>query len=378
MKTNQIEDLAQAVRSYYSQDNVKDIVRTLGYEITGSGHFRIRQEEKNPSASVSKTGLINDFGGEGYDVIKLLTDVHRMTFVDALKWLAVQWNIQYDDTQHQPRPIQHAPMQQHQPDPQEHQKILEKVTATLNWYDSYRDQLQTFTNPEYKNEALAIAPMYVFQQARPEAIQHFKKVTTYDHKNKTLIAKIFDYNGVPISYKRRRYQIPGTDTQGKWITKGGTSPNGQCYINVHQTRSSPVYIIEGHHDMLTAILLQGDDYEPFDFIMVPTENYKEFTEYELCFLVDREVHFILDLKFLEDGSINQKAYLKLGMHQLAAQVKEKLHVEAVGIDLKDFLHVEGYKVDQIKDIDLSDAINMWTDTTRAFKGALQFYVDSRR
>lgn len=378
MTTNEIEALAQAVRQNYSKESVTSIIITLGYEISGSGHFRIRPEEKSPSASVSKLGLINDFGGEGYDIIKLLIDLHGMHFVDALKWIADQWRINYTDTQNLQGPTRAQQHTQPPPDPQEKEKTLKKVADTIAWYDSYRDQLQTFANPEYRSEALAIAPMWLYKEATKQALQNFKNVTTYDHKNRTIVVKIFDYNGVPISYKRRRYQIPGTPEPGKWITKAGTSPNDQCFVSVDPTGNAPVYIIEGHHDMLTAILMQGDTLEPFDFIMVSTENYKEFSQYEMAYLFDRDVHFILDLKFLDDGSINQKAYYKLGMHQLAAQVKNQSGKEPVGIDLKDFLKTERYQVDHLKSIDLSDAVFIWKNGLSAFKGALQFYVDSRR
>ena len=367
MQKQEIENLAILVRNNYNKESVTHIIMVLGYEITNSGHFKIRQDEGTPSASVSKLGLINDFGGSGYDIIKLLTDVHGMQFVDALEWIAAQWNISYTDTV-SPRPIQ---QQQQKEDPHKKEMVLKKVADTLAWYDSYQTELQTFKNYEYQNEALAIAPMWLYKEATRESLQHFKNVTTYDHKNKTIIVKIFDYNGVPISYKRRRYN------GGKWITKAETSPNQQCYMSIN-TNSAPVYIIEGHHDFLTSILMQGDQYEPFDFIMVPTENYKEFKENELNALKGRDVCFILDLKFLEDGAINQKAYYKLGMHQLAAQIKNHYGIEAIGVDLKDFMKTEGYQVDQLTSIDLSDAVFIWQNGLSAFKGALEFYMDGRR
>jgi hypothetical protein len=227
MTTNEIEALAQAVRQNYNKDSVTSIIITLGYEVSGSGHFRIRPDEKSPSACASKLGLINDFRGEGYDILKLLMDHHQMQFVNALRWVADQWHINYTDTQHILGPTKAHQHVQVPPDPQEKEKMLKKVADTLAWYDSYCDQLQTFANYEYKNEALSIAPMWLYKEATKEALQHFKNVTTYDHKNKTIVVKIFDYNGVPISYKRRRYQIPGTQDLGKWITKGGTSPNQQ-------------------------------------------------------------------------------------------------------------------------------------------------------
>lgn len=256
--------------------------------------------------------MINDFGGYGGDILKILTDYHAMSFIDAMKYTADQMGISYPEDGYQESDSERQQKKQQietlkleriqkreQQEREDYELLIQKqaeARKTIEWYDSYTYELQTFNNPDYQKEALAIAPMWVFQQATPEAIKHFKYLSTYDHKNKTIIAKIFDYEGNLISYKRRRYLIPGANEPSKWVTKGGTSPNKQCYIRVDQTSNNPVYIIEGHHDLLTASLLHNDEYDSFNFIMIPTENYIKFSEYELCFLVDREVNFIMDVK----------------------------------------------------------------------------------
>ena len=258
---------------------------------------------------------------------------------------------------------------------EEYELLMKKqaeARKTIEWYDSYSLELQTFHNPDYQREALAIAPMWVFKQATPNAIKHFKYLSTFDPKNKTIVAKIFDYNHQLISYKRRRYLIPGTEEPSKWVTKAQTSPNKQCYIRVDQTSHSPVYIIEGHHDLLTASLLHADEYSSFNFIMVPTENYREFNDYEKGFLIDREVNFIMDVK-KED--VKKSA---IPMMALASSLPKQEYDNAVLINLFDFLHENKINTDINDKLDLSDAIEKWDDTLTAFKGSLEYHADCIR
>ena len=90
-------------------------------------------------------------------------------------------------------------------------KRAKEIEKTMQWYDS-KQELQTFKNPDYAKEALAIAPMWLYKQALPEAIKNFRYKTTYDFTNKTIVIKIHDYDGKLTSYKRRRLN------GGKWIT----------------------------------------------------------------------------------------------------------------------------------------------------------------
>lgn len=393
MTQEQSELLKEQIRERYEPQIVTDILMGLGYEFQNK-KFRLREEEKTASTSVGRNGLINDFGGFGGDILKILTDYHAMSFIDAMKYTADQMGIQYPEDGYQESEFELQQKRQQietlklqriqkreQQEREDYELLMQKqaeARKTIEWYDSYAYELQTFNNPDYRKEALAIAPIWVFNQATPEAIRHFKYLTSYDHKNRTIIAKIFDYNGNLISYKRRRYLIPGTMEPSKWVTKGGTSPNKQCYISI--PNAGPVYIIEGHHDMLTAALMQNDNCDPFNFIMIPTENYLEFNEYELSCLKNRDVNFILDCKLSDRESPEKMQKARRGMVSLATQVEttKTTKSETVLIDLYDFFRKNMAPKDHLEKLDLSEAIENWHDSLTAFKGSLEYYADTIR
>ena len=388
MTREQSELLLEQIRARYDYQTITDILVNLGYEFSRNKKFRIRPEEKTASASVGRGGLIHDFGANGYDILKLLTTHHAMNFPSALRFVADQMNISYPEDGYQESEYEQQQKRQQietlkleriakreQQEREDYELLMKKqaeARKTIEWYDSYAYELQTFHNPDYQKEALAIAPMWVFQQATPNALKHFKYLSTFDPKNKTIVAKIFDYNHQLISYKRRRYLIPGTEEPSKWVTKSQTSPNKQCYIRVDQTSHNPVWIIEGHHDYLTAALLHADEYSSFNFIMIPTENYREFNDYEKGFLVDREVNFIMDVK-KEDVKKST-----IPMMALVSSLPKEEYENAVLIDLFDFLQKNGIDTNHINKLDLSDAIENWTDSLTAFKGSLEYYADTLR
>lgn len=393
MTQEQSELLKEQIRARYEPQIITDILMNLGYEFDRNKKFKLRPEEKTASASIGKNGLINDFGGYGGDIIRILTDHHAMSFIEAMKFTADQMGITYPEDGYQENEYEKQQKRQQietlkleriqkreQQDREDYEVLMKKqaeARKTIEWYDSYATELQTFHNPDYQREALAIAPMWLYQQATPEALNHFKALTTFDPKNKTIVAKIFDYNGILISYKRRRYLIPDTQEPSKWVTKGGTSPNKQCYISI--PHAGPVYIIEGHHDMLTAALMQKED-EPFNFIMIPTENYHEFNDYEISCLKDREVNFIMDSKLSDRESPEAMQRARRGMVSLATQIEvtKTTEIETVLIDLYDFFKRNNAPKEHLSKLDLSEAIESWHDTLTAFKGSLQYYADTLR
>ena len=210
MNREQSELLLEQVRAMYSKESITDILINLGYEFNKTKKFKIRDSEKTASASVGKNGLIHDFGGRGYDIIKLLTEEKAMIFIEALKLVADNFRITYPEDGYQESEYETQLKRQQietlkldriarrEQQERDDQELLMKKQAearkTIEWYDSYANELQTFRNPEYEKEALAITPMWVFTQATPNAVNHFKHLTTYDPKNKTIVAKIFDYN----------------------------------------------------------------------------------------------------------------------------------------------------------------------------------------
>ena len=216
--------------------------------------------------------------------------------------------------------------------------------------------LETFNHKPYEGECLRIVPFWVFEEASIKALEMFRKMAVWDEKNQTMIILIFNYEGKLISYKRRRFR------GGKWITRKATHPNRQCIMRI-SNKQGPVYIIEGHHDALSATLLYQDTIDAFNFIMIPTVNYTTFCDAELEALSGRDVFFLPDLG-------DQEKSIK-GMTKLAEQVEPLAnHVKVA--NLQKFLQENGIKSENDK-LDLSETLFLWNKGMSAFINALQCF-----
>ena len=92
----------------------------------------------------------------------------------------------------------------------------------------------------------------------------FSSMSRYDRCNRSFVAGCFNNEILElklISYKWRRKD--GI----KWKTRAGTSPNGTPFIRIF-TDDSSIYVIEGHRDCLTAILLG------LNFVMIPYAGFR--------------------------------------------------------------------------------------------------------
>ena len=167
-------------------------------------------------------------------------------------------------------------------------EILAYIIRTIESFEA-NTELSSFKNPDYKKEALEVSPLWLYKEASKESLARFRELVTFDNLNNTIVIKIHNYLGELISFKRRRFN------GSKWITAKGTHPNKQCLINnqalqdEHGNYKEHIYIVEGHHDYLTALLLG------IDCLMIPTVTYQEFNDFEMNMLKNREVVFIPDL-----------------------------------------------------------------------------------
>ncbi len=226
--------------------------------------------------------------------------------------------------------------------------------------DSLDHSLETFKYDPYREECLEIAPLWLFQEASPEGVKMFRQVTAWDEKSQTMIILIFSYEGKLISYKRRRF------FGGKWITRKSTHPNHQCINGIH-SNYGPIYVIEGHHDALTAMLLRQDEINSFNFLMIPTVSYQHFREVELSLLSGHDVYFLPDLGDKNSGSIK-------GMTKLAKQTEKAGTTNVRVVNLKTFLEENGIDAPGEK-LDLSEAIFLWREGSSAFINTLLYHCD---
>ena len=133
-------------------------------------------------------------------------------------------------------------------------------------------------------ELAAIAPLWLHEAANHTDRNLFGAMVRYDERNRTAVTGCYRNDPLAmdlISYKRRRFM------GGKWITRKGTHPNGTPFIRIFSD-DDPVFIVEGHHDALTAVLLG------LDFVMLPTASFRgsidatEIKGRELVFIIEDE------------------------------------------------------------------------------------------
>ena len=344
------------IKSQLNRDDVSSILTSFGYEVSTRDYkFRLR-DENTASAIINQDGTIHDFGADYHgDVLDVLQQFQNLSFTEALETLKGYIGITEN--------VIVTPRANIEPKKEFISVLSDEVyiqmMETLKWYDS-KDTLQSFRNPDYKKEALAICPLWVFQQAEPEALKKFQNLTSYDFKNKTLVIRIHDYQGKLISYKKRRLNA------GKWITAKDTHPNKQCLVNNKAIIDSDnnflnhIYVVEGHHDFLTAVLLD------IDVLMIPTVNYKAFNEYEVSLLKNRDVIFIADYK--EDDFSGVDA-----MRNLAKQIGADARNAKV-FSLPLFLESENIPFIGDK-LDLSEVVELWTNGLKTFVTTLEYVAD---
>jgi len=341
------------IQKTIDQKQVAEILMHEGYEVNRNFKFSLR-EERTPSTSIRKDGYLKDFGGDfSGDIIRLLQEQKGLSFKDAVLYVATQLGISADlDYRAAYNPSQ-ARRVSHPKKAELTQKRSQEIEAEVNFFDKSKE-LQTFKNPSYRCEALAIAPVWAWMQTSTENIATFKKYATYDLENQTLVIKIYDYSDHLISFKRRRYK------QGKWVTAYRTHPNNQCLVNVGNTNADIFYVVEGHHDFLTAVLLG------INVFMIPTVSYRCFSKLDLNFLRDKVVYFIADLK------VGCTKGIKC-MEELEDQIRNITNRTKVVI-IKDILDLMGIPFEGDK-LDLSEVVELWDRDLSTFQYVLQYIGD---
>lgn len=341
----------QDLKSQLSREDVLSMLTVYGYEVSTRDYKFCLRDEKTPSAVINQDGTIHDYGSDYHgDIFDVLQEFQNMSLPSAIQAVSEHFNYSGGDYIPTSQPQQPKPKKDYVSTLSD--EVYSKMIKTLEWYDS-KKELQTFKNADYRSEALSICPLSVFQQAKPKAIELFKNLTTYDFKNNTLVIKIHDYQGKLISYKRRRLN------GGKWITAKDTHPNKQCLKSI-TSKDNHIYIVEGHHDFLTAVLLN------IDVLMIPTVNYKSFNDYEVSLLKNRDVIFIADYKDDDMSGVEI-------MRTLAKQIGSVARNAKV-FSLPLFLESENISFTGNK-LDLSEVVELWSDGLEAFVNVLEYVAD---
>jgi len=340
------------IKMRLSKEFVSDILAFNGFRVdTRTFMVSLSESDKTPSSKINDNGTVHSFNDDFHgDIFDVLQTYRGMDFKQALEVVKSYLGVNTSESNYQ----QHKPVKQ--PIKKDNSTLSDdrhkQIVKAIEWYDTQK-QLQTFTNPDYKSEMMAICPLWVFKQADKKAIDEFRNITTYDFQNKTLVIKICDYQGKLISYKRRQYN------SGKWVTTKDTHPNKQCLVSI-KSEHKHIYIVEGHHDFLTAILLS------IDVLMIPTVNYKKLTEYELSLMKNRDVILIPDFDIKNVQGVKC-------MKQLSLQVDE-VSKDTKVFSLPRFLEDEHISFNGTK-LDLSEVVELWSGGLDAFVSTLEYRAD---
>ncbi len=331
----------QNIKNRLDRDSVSLLLERAGYEIDRHCKFMLR-EERTPSAVINTDGTVHDYGDDFHgDVFDVLMKYKGMTFPDAKEFVQNTLGITGSlETVFVPVKRKSLPTEITD---ERYKEIVKEVCR-------FDKNIQTFADATYRTEALAIAPMWVYKSADNASLKLFREFSTFD--GSTIVIKIRDYNGRLISFKRRRYN------GSKWVTAARTHPNKQCLLNIRD--DSPIYVIEGMHDFLTAVLLG------VNVLAIPTVNYKKFTDHEISLLKGKDVYFLPDLKIGDLNGVKAMQRLKEQVQMTAKNTKM--------VNLRKFLKENDIEADE--KVDLSEAVELWIDKDKGFKGYLQYFCDA--
>lgn len=308
----------------------------------------LRQEKTSSLYFYPESQSFHDFGSNEHgDAIDFYCQATGLSLPDALKQLGAKGKFEtmpaFSSRRAEPEPKRQAKTD---------------FSSILSSFEEL-----TLRSQGHREEALAIAPAWLFKEAESSSIELLKDWTRYDQKNNTLVVIIKNKEGEVVGMKRRRYHIHGE--LKKWVAIKGSEVN-HCQSRV-RTASGLVFIVEGIKDGLNALLLG------WDFIALPSAGCQKFTQQELNLLMNRNVVLIADV---DQPGISC-------MQALAKQIDG--YVESYFIlDLRQFLSfVEASGFDPTKKIDFADAVRLHADSGGkplfcsygdCFKAQLIYYV----
>jgi DNA primase len=85
--------LRNEIKNHMTQQSCVEILSFIGYEIDHNYKFKLR-EERTPSASISKTGKITDFGnGYSGDIVSVMHEFKGIPLGEATIYVAHLLNI---------------------------------------------------------------------------------------------------------------------------------------------------------------------------------------------------------------------------------------------------------------------------------------------
>lgn len=88
-----LKKLRQELKDNYTQINVAEMLSFIGYEVNRDFKFKLRHE-RTSSVSISRSGMISDFGsGWSGDIVSLLHEYKNISLGEATTYVAQLLNI---------------------------------------------------------------------------------------------------------------------------------------------------------------------------------------------------------------------------------------------------------------------------------------------
>ena len=336
------------ISSLISPDIVRDILISLGVNIKSNRNFSLRNDDKNPSASMYiKNGKvrIHDFGtGFDGDFIDTLREFFNMSFTEAKNLIASYLGLgkfnKIDTYKKEFKPVK--------------KEYLSYRGIETIW-NRYKP-LSSLNDEKAKEIINKLIPVEYFLTAGKEDKKAFLKAVRYDHKQDEPVVAAFTPTGEIFTIRHRRYKTD--DTALKW--KSLWRSNANKYTQIRIKNDDPIFIIEGTHDYITALLLG------INFIALPSKNYRAFKDEELALLKGKYDFVIIpDLDFESETDEKYKKFkedlaksLKTLIPQLRPYTKNIITIW----DLKNrFYHFKN--IDSVKDLsDLCEVSDLYDST----------------
>ncbi len=222
------------VKAQLDQEKILALMEILGYEVKGK-KFKLR-DERTPSTSVSPDGLITDFGGDFKgDIFDLLQKYHRISFDEAVRWVARELGITH--TLATPaKPIQ----------PKTPQQPRRATFDATKLYRKAQESFAKYVEAEGKEKVMSefyekLIPQKLFESKKmtiDKKVLH--KMVGYDSQAKSFTITLFDGDVPKIVNVQRKGDIKW------WCAKG--SP--KSFISSYFDDSAFFFVVFGIKEIL--------------------------------------------------------------------------------------------------------------------------------
>ncbi|BAF70431.1 hypothetical protein [Nitratiruptor sp. SB155-2] len=252
--------------------------------------------------------------------------------------------------------------------PQQNYSSIENETPQeeLQRYWNSLIHIRELDNKKLKEVIDQIMPYELAVACKEEDKKAFLNVVRYDPYHDSIAVKWMDDEGKQIRTIKHRKK---RGFEGKWIAYKGTRANANAQIRIKDPLE-PVFILEGFHDYLTALLVG------INFIVVPFKGYRQLTPKEMDHL-RQKMHpkHKYDFVFIPDiDGIDERTHEKKIAKEAIISLMKQLEPLAYLIDIWDIHEKYEYTRGHEK-VDFSDIFSLAPiEIFKDLEGNLQPYT----